>query len=190
MIKRNIKQNKGRRSGSRIESQEYENENMDNDLHKLFLDELADIYNAEQQLIKALPKLAKAAESDDLRSGFEEHLEQTREHASRVEQVFEHLGESLKSKTCQAMKGLIAEGEDIMKEQKGTCALDAGLISAAQKVEHYEIASYGTLVTWVEQMGHSEAAQLLRETLQEEKSTDEKLTQIAKSTANQRAQTE
>jgi len=188
MIKRNSKQNKSRLSGSNMNQDQ--NENMDNDLHELFLEECADIYNAEQQLIKALPKMAKAAESDELRRGFEEHLEQTREHASRLEQLVEQLGESLQRKTCQAMKGLIEEGEEIMKEQKGTSALDAALISAAQKVEHYEIASYGTLVTWAEQMGHDEAVELLRETLQEEKSTDEKLTQVAESRANQKAESQ
>src|SRR5580765_1164376 len=164
--------------------------NTNNDLHELFLDELADIYNAEQQLTKALPKMAKAAESEELRSGFEEHLEQTRQHASRIEQIAEQLGESLKRKTCQAMKGLVEEGEDIMKEQKDTSALDAALIAAAQKVEHYEIASYGTLVAWAEQMGHDQALELLKETLDEEKNADEKLTTVAESIANQRAQAE
>jgi ferritin-like metal-binding protein YciE len=183
MIKRTSKQ-----SGSRSSSMDDQSSNMNNDLHELFLEELADIYNAEQQLTKALPKMAKAAESDELRSGFEQHLEETREHASRLEQVAEQLGEDLKRKTCQAMKGLIEEGEDIMKEEKGTSALDAALIADAQKVEHYEIATYGTLVTWAEQMGHTEAAQLLGETLQEEKATDEKLTQVAESMANRKAQ--
>ena len=163
---------------------------MDNDLHELFLDELADIYNAEQQLTKALPKMAKAAESDELREAFEQHLEETEEHISRLEKVTRQLGENLKRKTCQAMKGLIEEGEELMKEQKDSSACDAALIAAAQKVEHYEIASYGTLVAWAEQMGHTEAVDLLEETLDEEKSADEKLTSVAESIANQKAQTE
>src|SRR5690348_6885075 len=163
---------------------------MDTDLHELFLDELADIYNAEQQLTKALPKMAKAAESDELREAIEQHLEETEEHVSRLEQVAEILGESLKKKTCAAMKGLVSEGEDIVSEQKNSSALDAGIIAAAQKVEHYEIASYGTLATWAEQMGHDEAAKLLRQTEDEEAAADEKLTEVAESIANQRAQAE
>jgi ferritin-like metal-binding protein YciE len=183
MIKPGSKQNK--RMGSNRNEQ-----GMNNDLHKLFLGELADIYNAEQQLTKALPKMAKVAESDELREAFETHLEETEEHVSRLEQIFEELGESIKRKTCQAMKGLIEEGEDLIKEEKGSSALDAALIAAAQKVEHYEIASYGTLATWAEQMGHGEVLELLKETLDEEKSADEKLTTIAESTANQKAQAE
>ena len=163
---------------------------MDNELHKLFLDELADVYNAEQQLTKALPKLAKAAESDELRESLEQHLEETEEHLTRLEQVAESLNETLKRKTCKAMKGLIEEGEDIVKEQKGSCALDAGIIAACQKVEHYEIASYGTLCAWAEQMGHDEALQLLRQTEEEEIAADEKLTEVAETIANQRAQAE
>jgi ferritin-like metal-binding protein YciE len=188
MIKPASKQNK--RMGSNRNAERGEQDEMSSDLHELFLDELADIYNAEQQLTKALPKLAKAAESEELREAFETHLEETEEHVSRLEQVAEQLGESLKRKTCQAMKGLVAEGEEILKEQKGSSALDAALIAAAQKVEHYEIASYGTLATWAEQMGHDEAVELLKETLDEEKNADEKLTSIAESIANQRAQTE
>jgi len=188
MIKPGSKQNK--RMGSNRNAEQGEQGGMNTDLHELFLDELADVYNAEQQLTKALPKLAKAAESDELREAFETHLEETEEHISRLDQVAEHLGETIKRKTCKAMKGLVEEGEEIMKEQKGTSALDAGLIAAAQKVEHYEIASYGTLVTWAEQMGHDEAVELLNETLDEEKSADEKLTSVAESIANQRAQAE
>lgn len=161
---------------------------MDNDLHELFLDELADMANAEQQLIKALPKMAKKAESDELRQGIEQHLEETQEHASRIEQVYQSINESPRRKTCAAMKGLIEEAEEIMKEQEDTTALDAALISAAQKVEHYEIASYGTLVAWAERMGHDDAAELLRETLEEEKATDDRLTSIAESIANERAE--
>src|SRR5690348_15013643 len=120
---------------NRMSSNEGESEShMDNDLHELFLDELADLYSAEQQLTKALPKMAKAAESDELREALEQHLEETEEHLSRLEQVFESLDESLKKKTCQAMKGLIAEADDIVKEQKDSSALDAGIIAACQKV--------------------------------------------------------
>ena len=161
---------------------------MDNELHQLFLDELADIYNAEQQLTKALPKLARAAQSDELREAFESHLEETEEHVSRLEQVAASLDETLKNKTCKAMKGLIAEGDDIIKEQKNSSALDAGLIAAAQKVEHYEIATYGTLCAWAEQMGHDEAFKLLKETEEEEAAADEKLTNVALNIGNQRSQ--
>src|SRR3954471_6269454 len=164
------KQNKGsnRMSARGNAETDSENEGMDTDLHELFLDELADVYNAEQQLTKALPKLAKAAESDELREALEQHLEETEEHISRLDQVAEALDETIKRKTCKAMKGLIEEGEDIMKEQKDSSALDAGIIAAAQKVEHYEIASYGTLCAWAEQMGHDEALKLLKQTEEEE----------------------
>jgi ferritin-like metal-binding protein YciE len=163
---------------------------MDNELHQLFLDELADVYSAEQQLTKALPKLAKAAQSDELREALEQHLEETEEHISRLEQVAESLDETLKKKTCKAMKGLIEEGDDIVKEQKESSALDAGIIAACQKVEHYEIASYGTLCAWAEQMGHDDALKLLRQTEEEESAADEKLTEVAEDIANQRAQSE
>lgn len=175
--------------GSRVDMSESE-QGMDTELHKLFLSELADIYSAEQQLTKALPKMAKAAQSDELREAIEQHLEETEEHVSRLEQVAETLNETLKKKTCRAMKGLIEEGEDIVSEQKNSSALDAGIIAACQKVEHYEIASYGTLAAWAEQMGHDEAATLLRETEDEEAAADEKLTEVAENIANQRAQAE
>jgi len=189
MIKPASKQNKRMSSNRDMQDRDQESK-MDNDLHELFLDELADVYSAEQQLTKALPKLAKTAESEELREAFEQHLEETEEHVSRLEQVAKQLGESLKRKTCKAMKGLVEEGEEIMKEQKDSSALDAALIAAAQKVEHYEIASYGTLVAWAEQMGHDEAVDLLEETLEEEKTADDKLTSIAESIANQKAQAE
>lgn len=163
---------------------------MDTDLHKLFLDELADLYSAEQQLTKALPKLAKAAQSDELREALEEHLEETEEHISRLEQVAESLDETLKKKTCEAMKGLLKEGDEIVKEQKDSSALDAGIIAACQKVEHYEIASYGTVCAWAEQMGHDDALKLLRQTEEEESAADEKLTEVAENIANERAQSE
>lgn len=163
---------------------------MDNDLHRLFLEQLGDIYDAEQQLTKALPKMAKAAESDELKEAIESHLEETEEHISRLEQVAESVNATLKRKTCQAMKGIIEEGEEIIKEQKNTAAIDAAIIAAAQKVEHYEIATYGTLAAWSEQMGHDEASKLLRQTEEEEASADEKLTEVAENVANQRAQSE
>jgi len=167
-----------------------ESEGMDSHLHQLFLDQLADIYDAEQQLTKALPKMAKAAESEELREAIEMHLEETEEHVSRLEQVAQSLDEKLKSQTCPAMKGLIKEGEELVKDHKDTSAIDAAIIAAAQKVEHYEIATYGTLATWAEQMGHDEAARLLRETEEEESAADEKLTSVAESIANERAHME
>ncbi|HEX3798793.1 MAG TPA: ferritin-like domain-containing protein [Verrucomicrobiae bacterium] len=160
---------------------------MDNDLHALFLDELADLLSAEQQLIKALPKLAKAAKSEELAEAFRSHLEETKNHASRLEAVFSSLGEKAKSKTCKAMKGLVEEGSEIMDEWGDTDAGDAGLIAAAQKVEHYEIASYGTVCTWAKEMGHNEALDLLQQTLSEEKAADEKLTELSEA-ANQEAE--
>jgi ferritin-like metal-binding protein YciE len=163
-------------------------ENKDSDLHELFLDELADMYHAEHQLTKALPKMAKAAESDELRTAFEMHLNETETQITRLEEVFDSVMAKVNSKTCEGMKGIISEGEEMLKEMKNTSALDATLIAAAQKVEHYEIASYGTLAAWARQMGHQDAAELLEETLSEEKAADEKLTQIATSIANQKAE--
>lgn len=169
---------------------ESESEGMNNDLYELFLDQLADIYDAEQRLTKALPKMAKAAESDELREAIESHLEETEEQVSRLEQVAESLDETLKRTTCPAMKGLVEEGEELIKEHKNTSAIDAAIIAAAQKVEHYEIATYGTLSAWAEQLGHEDAAKLLRQTEEEESAADEKLTSVAESIANQRAQAE
>jgi ferritin-like metal-binding protein YciE len=178
------------RSQSRSQSSEYESHSQENELHELFLDELADIYNAEQQLTKALPKMARAAQSDELREGFEMHLDQTEQQISRLEQVAEILGESMKRKVCKAMKGLIEEGSEMMQEKKGSAAIDAALIAAAQKVEHYEIASYGTLCAWAKLMNHDEALELLHETLEEEKAADEKLTALAENSANLQAEQE
>jgi len=169
-------------------SQGGEGGQMNNDLHELFLDELADVYSAEQQLTKALPKLAKTAKNDELREAFEQHLEETENHVARLDQVFESLGESMKRKKCKGMEGLIEEGEEVISEQKNSNALDAGLIISAQKVEHYEIAAYGSLCSWAEQMGHTDALELLRQTLEEEKTADEKLTGIAESVANTQAE--
>jgi ferritin-like metal-binding protein YciE len=158
------------------------------DLHKLFVDALGDMYYAEKKLVKALPKMEKAAQNEDLKEGFANHLRETEEHVQRCEQAFESIGMKAKAKKCDAMDGLVEEAEGMMKDFKGTDALDAALIAAAQKVEHYEIASYGALVTWAEQMGHDEAADLLRTTLEEEKACDEHLTEIATSGVNAEAE--
>ncbi len=157
-------------------------------LETLLVEELKDIYNAENQLLKALPKMAKKATSDELKSGFEEHLEQTRVHVKRLEEVFEELGKTAKGKTCHAMKGLLEEGAEIMGEEMEPHVMDAALIAAAQKVEHYEIASYGTVRTWAEMLGKDSACDLLQQTLDEEKETDEKLTELAESTINVEAE--
>lgn len=147
-------------------------------LQELFVEELRDIYDAEKQLTRALPKMAKAAESEALRAAFEEHLEITRMHLERVEEVFKLLGIAARGKTCEGMKGLIEEGQEAMEEMEGS-TLDAALIASAQKVEHYEIASYGTLATFAEVLEMQEAKDLLGQTLEEEKEADEKLTGIA-----------
>src|ERR1700736_4556950 len=149
-------------------------------LHDLFVEELKDLFSAENQLTKALPKMAKAASSDELRQGFEEHLEQTRGHVERLQQIFETLGEKGTGKKCLGMEGLVKEGAEIMEEDFEDGMMDAALISAAQRVEHYEIAGYGTVIAYAELLGESEQASLLRETLAEEKETDEKLTELAK----------
>jgi ferritin-like metal-binding protein YciE len=149
-------------------------------LKQLYIDELKDLYNAENQLVKALPKLVKGAQSNELRQGFEEHLEQTKGHVQRLEQIFEMLGESPKGKKCKGMEGLIEEGSEVMDEDYEGSVLDAALIGAAQRVEHYEIAGYGTVRNMAELLGESDQVSLLEETLQEEKETDEKLTELAK----------
>jgi len=163
-------------------------DNMDTDLHELFLDQLADLHNAEKQLVKALPRMAKAAESEELKSAIEAHLHETEEHVARLERVASSLDEKIAKKTCPAMEGLIEEGAEMVSEQKGKSSIDAAIIAAAQKVEHYEIASYGTMRAWAERMGHDEAVELLQATLDEEMAADEKLTGIAESIANERAQ--
>ena len=163
---------------------ERQDQEMNSELHELFLDELADLLNAETQLTKALPKMAKAAQSEELRGALNSHLEETEGHVDRLKQVFEALNEKPSSKTCQAMKGLIEEGSELLQELKGKGTIDAGIIAAAQKVEHYEIASYGTVRAWAERMGHDEAVRLLEETLDEEKAADEKLTEVAETVAN------
>ena len=156
-------------------------------LEDLFEDTLRDIYYAERQITKALPKMAKAAQSAELRQGFEHHLEQTEGHVERLERVFDLMGKRARGKTCDAILGIIDEGKTIMDEFKDSAAIDAGLIAAAQAVEHYEIARYGTLKTWARELGMSEAVRLFDETLNEEKQTDQKLTQIAEASANLKA---
>lgn len=156
-------------------------------LDDLFLDTLKDIYFAEKQILKTLPKMAKAAQSDELKAGFEAHRDETEGHVDRLEQIFELLGKPARGKTCDAILGIIEEGKEIMDEYKGTAALDAGLISAAQAVEHYEMARYGTLKSWANQLGMKAAVKLLDQTLQEEAATDQKLSQLGESQANLKA---
>lgn len=150
----------------------------------LLEEELKDIYSAEKQLLKALPKMAKKASSDELRAAFEEHLTVTEGQVTRLEEVFEALGKTAKAKTCKAMQGLIKEATELMEEDADDAVMDAGLIAAAQKVEHYEIASYGTVRTWANLCGQEHAAELLQETLDEETEADQKLTELAESFVN------
>lgn len=156
-----------------------------NGLRELYIDELKDLYNAETQLVKALPKLAKAASSEELRQGFEDHLEQTKEHVERLEKIFESLDESPKGKKCAGMEGLIKEGSEAMEEDYEGAVMDAALIGAAQRVEHYEIAGYGTASEFANLLGEEDHASLLKQTLEEEKETDEKLTELAKTINSQ-----
>jgi len=158
-----------------------------NTLQKLYTDELRDLYNAENQLLKALPKMAKAASSEELKEAFEKHLEQTKGHVKRLEQVFEELDEKPKGKTCRAMKGLIEEGSEILQQDGEESILDAGIIVAAQKVEHYEIASYGSVRTFAHLLGQNKAAELLQTTLDEESETNKLLNRLAGSTINPEA---
>ena len=151
----------------------------DQGLKELYIDELKDLYSAENQLVKALPKMAKAASSDELRQGFERHLEQTKGHVERLERIFQALGESPKGKTCKGMQGLIEEGSEATEEDYEDSVMDAALIGAAQRVEHYEIAGYGTVRSMAETLGEDNHISLLEETLEEEKETDEKLTELA-----------
>ncbi len=150
-------------------------------LKDVYVDELRDLYNAEQQLIKALPKMAKAATSEDLRQGFEEHLEQTKGHARRLEEIFQALGESIKGKKCKGIEGIVAEGAEVMSEDYEGAVMDAAIISAAQRVEHYEIAAYGSVHAYSTILGETDAADLLEQTLNEEKETDQKLTDLSES---------
>jgi ferritin-like metal-binding protein YciE len=157
-------------------------------LHELFHETLKDVYFAEKKILTALPKMAKAAHSSDLKAAFEKHETETEGHVARLEKVFEEIDEAPRGKTCEAIVGIIEEGQEIMKEFKGAPALDAGLVAAAQAVEHYEIARYGTLRTWANELGLDQAVKLLEATLAEERKTDETLTQLAESEVNQHAQ--
>jgi len=156
-------------------------------LDNLFHDTLKDIYFAEKRILSTLPKMAKAAQSEELKAAFEKHRGETEGQIERLEQVFAIIGEKPRGKTCAAIVGIADEGAEIMEEYKGSPALDAGLLAAAQAVEHYEISRYGTLRAWAEELGLNEAVELLQETLQEEEATDEALTKIAKSVINQQA---
>ena len=156
-------------------------------LHDAFLDELRDTYDAEKQLTKALPKMAKASTSPELRAAFEAHLEETRGHVDRLEQVFQSLDEKARGKHCEGIAGIIDEGKAIMEEDFDDATMDACLIAAGQRAEHYEMAAYGTLIAWARGMGHTDAERLLQETLDEEKAADEKLTSIAEGGVNQEA---
>jgi len=156
-------------------------------LDDLLQDELKDIYDAEKQITKALPKMAKKASSEELRQAFEEHLRQTEQQIERLEQVFEQLEIPARGKPCEGMKGIIREGQDMISDAEDDATRDALMIAAAQKVEHYEIASYGSARTWATMLGKNEVASLLEETLEEEKETDQKLTGIAESMVNQEA---
>jgi ferritin-like metal-binding protein YciE len=160
---------------------------VDKTLDELFLDTLKDIYYAEKQILKALPKMAKAAQSDKLRAAFEKHHDETEGQVERLEKIFDLLGKAARGKKCDAIEGILDEGKEIMEEYADTSALDAGLLAAAQAVEHYEISRYGTLRAWAFKMGNKQAVQLLDQTLNEEKKTDETLTRIAETAVNYQA---
>jgi ferritin-like metal-binding protein YciE len=156
-------------------------------LQKLFIEELKDIYNAEKQLIRALPRMAKAAESPDLQQAFTKHLKETEGHAQRLERIFKDLGQAARGKKCIGMEGLVEEGKEKMKEEGEAPVMDAALIASAQKVEHYEIATYGCLRTYAQLLGYAEAQQLLQQTLEEEEAADKKLTELGESGINEAA---
>lgn len=158
-----------------------------NDLQKLFISELKDMYDGEQQLVDALAEMEKSADSAELKSAFHEHLEETKGHVNRLEQVFKQIGETPKRKTCHGIEGIIDEGQMLSKEFQGNAALDAALITAGQKSEHYEITSYGSLCSWAEELGLDPVADLLKQNLSEEKHADEKLTQLAEASRNPEA---
>jgi ferritin-like metal-binding protein YciE len=159
----------------------------DKTLDDLFLDTLKDIYYAEKQIVRALPKMSKAATSSELKAGFDKHLQETEGHVERLEKIFDIIGEPARGKTCEAILGILEEGKSIMEDFKGMPALDAGLVSAAQAVEHYEIARYGTLKAWAKQMGRSDVVSLLEATEKEEIATDKKLSQVALTDVNLKA---
>jgi len=156
-------------------------------LKQLYVQELKDVYDAENQIVKALPKLVKAASTDRLREALENHLEQTKGHVQRLEQIFEGLGEAAKGKKCDGLRGILDEGEKTIADGEKGSVLDAGLIAGAQRVEHYEMAAYGSLKTWAAQLGEDQAVQILQATLNEEKEADQKLTEIAASGVNAEA---
>ncbi|MGH9377683.1 MAG: ferritin-like domain-containing protein [Terriglobia bacterium] len=156
-------------------------------LKDLYLDELRDIYDAENEIVKALPKMADAAASPQLRAAFEHHLQETKQHVTRLEQVFQGMGEKPKAKKCDGVRGILQEGEDLIGEKGDRAVRDAGLIAGAQRVEHYEMAVYGSLRTWAGQLANSRAVELLSETLNEEKEADHKLTEIAAGSVNKQA---
>jgi ferritin-like metal-binding protein YciE len=158
-----------------------------NSFDDLFVEQLQDLYDAEQRLVKALPKMAAAANSSALKTAFQDHLRQTQNHVIRLEQVFKQIGKPASSKTCEAMKGLIAEGDEVVSANGDPDVKDAALIAAAQRVEHYEIAGYGTVRTFAQRLGHQGAARLLQETLDEEAATDKKLTALAEQSINPKA---
>ncbi|HWV69136.1 ferritin-like domain-containing protein, partial [Chitinophaga sp.] len=163
----------------------------DSKFHELFMDELKDIYWAEKNLVKALPKMQKAATSEELSTCIGNHLEETKEHVARLEQVFELLGKKPQAKKCEAMEGLIAEGQEVVADtDEDTAVRDAGIIIASQKIEHYEISAYGSLRTLANVMGHSQVVKLLEQTLKEEKNADSLLTEVAESTVNEEAAAE
>lgn len=153
-------------------------------LHELYVEELKDLYSAEQQILKALPKMVKAASHEELVNAFKEHLEETKTQVTRLEKIFKELDVSPKGKTCKAMKGLLEEGKDVMAEDAEPAVLDAALITAAQRVEHYEMAGYGCVRTFANLLGYDDAARLLQETLDEEGATDKKLTELAEAIIN------
>ncbi|MBW8876098.1 MAG: ferritin-like domain-containing protein [Acidobacteria bacterium] len=153
-------------------------------LRKLYVEELKDLYSAEKQILQALPKMVKKASNAQLKNAFQEHLQVTQGHVERLDQIFEGLGKAARGKKCKAMEGLIEEGKEVMAEDMEDDVMDAALISAAQRIEHYEMAGYGTVRTWAEHLGEEQAAKLLQQTLDEEGDADKKLTQLAESTIN------
>ena len=156
-------------------------------LEELFVETLKDIYYAEKQILRGLPRMAKAATTEELRNAFQKHRDETEQQIERLEQVFEQMGKSARGKSCQAIIGIIEESQEVMDEFKGSEALDAGILASAQAVEHYEISRYGTLVTWANQLGMKDAAKLLGQTLDEEKKTDVLLSQLAEQAVNRKA---
>ena len=158
-------------------------------LEKLFLEELKDMYNAEKQILRALPKMAKAAESPELERAFTKHLRETEGQVQRLERIFKDLGQAARGKACKGMEGIIEEGKEVLEKEGEPAVIDAALIASAQRVEHYEIAAYGCLRTYAQLLGHSQAEQLLQQTLEEEEAADRKLTQIGESGINQAAAT-